>query len=133
MPNADNIVWLVYDGECPICKPAANAFKIKQAVGILKIANAREDHPLKAELAARNISVDKGMVLKMGGNYYQGAEALHICAIIGSDSDFFNKLNVRLFRFKYLSRAIYSVFLAIRNAAICLKGAGKIDKDNLRS
>jgi predicted DCC family thiol-disulfide oxidoreductase YuxK len=123
-------VWLVYDGECPICKPTANAFKIKQAVGELHIVNAREDHPIMQELKERGLDIDKGMVLKMDGNYYQGAEALNICAMIGTDSDFFNKLNVKLFRSKCLSKIAYPVFMKVRNLALCCKRIGKVDNLN---
>ncbi len=124
----DKTVWLVYDGECPICRPAANAFKIKQAVGDLKVINAREAHPIMDELKAQGLSVDNGMVLKMGGKYYQGAEAMNICAMIGTDSDLFNKMNVMLFRSKCLSKIFYPVFKTVREIAIKCNGAGKIDK-----
>ena len=39
-------VWLVYDGEYPICRPSANALKIKEAAGTLHLVNARESHPI---------------------------------------------------------------------------------------
>jgi len=34
-------IWFVYDGECPLCKTAALALKIKQEYGQLTLLNAR--------------------------------------------------------------------------------------------
>jgi len=125
-PDLSKGVWLVYDGECPICTPAVNAFKIRQSVGELHVVNAREDHPIHAEIIARGFDLDKGMVLKMGENFYHGPEALHVCALIGSDSGFFNKLNVWLFRSRLISRLIYPIFCAIKDTALKLKGVPQI-------
>lgn len=123
----ENTVWLVYDGECPICKPAANAFKIRQAVGKLVLVNARENHPIMAELKERALSIDEGMVLKFNNQFYHGADALNVCALIGTNSNMFNKLNVIMFRSKTLAGLFYPVFKLVRKIGISAKGVGNVN------
>ena len=35
------VVYLIYDGECPICKNIAQMLKIRKSIGELVIINAR--------------------------------------------------------------------------------------------
>lgn len=125
--SEDNIVQLVYDGECPICKPSANAFKIKKAAGELRLINKRTDtHPIMDELKEKGIHLKNGMVIKMNGNIYQGADALHVAAMIGTGSDFLNKANVRLFHCKAFTKAVYPFLRAVRCCSLKCKGVSEI-------
>lgn len=129
--NLEKTVWLVYDGECPICKPAANAFQIKQAVGKLEIIDKRtSNHPLLQELKDKGINLEKGMVLKMDGNIYQGADALHITALIGTRSGFFNRASALLFRSRRVTYLIYPYLRMVRKIALVIKRVPKIESGN---
>ena len=50
-------VWFVYDGECPLCRVAAQALRIRQSVGNLHLVDARteRDHPLMARINAAGL------------------------------------------------------------------------------
>jgi predicted DCC family thiol-disulfide oxidoreductase YuxK len=126
-------VWFVYDGECPICSMAAQALRIKQAVGALHLVNARlnTQHPVLAEVNARRLNLDEGMVLKFQGAYYHGQDALHLMALLGSPHGWFNCMNALLFRSRTVARVCYPVMRGMRNMLLYLKGVGKID--NLQS
>lgn len=124
-------VWLVYDGECPICRPSANALKIRAAVGRLHLVNARGSHPLLEELKTAGLNIDNGMVIKFNDNLYHGAEAQHILALIGTNNDWFNRLNVILFRSKFLAKLFYPVLKSARNILLWATGVNKIN--NLHS
>ena len=50
----NNIIYLIYDGECPICNYTAKVIKLRQAVGKLEIINARIKHPLIDEVNNHN-------------------------------------------------------------------------------
>ena len=82
-----NKVWLVYDGECPICRPTANALKIRAAAGELILVNARSAHPILQELKRARLNLDEGMVVKINNTLYHGAEAQHVLAMIGTHQD----------------------------------------------
>lgn len=122
-------VWFVYDGDCPICLMGATHFRIKQAVGNLHLLNKREtddSHPLIQEINANRLDLDKGMVLKMGNRLYQGADALHVMAMIGSNTGWFNRVNAAMFKSEKIARLCYPSMRAARNLALAIKGVPRI-------
>lgn len=128
MQNESNEeVWLIYDGECPICRPTANALKIKDAVGTLHLVNARMPHPILHELINAGLNLDDGMVVKFKNTLYHGADAQHVLAMIGTNSDWFNRINVLLFRSTFIAKLIYPVLRGFRNTLLKIKGISKIN------
>lgn len=120
-------VWLVYDGECPICRPTANALKIRAAVGELILVNARDPHPIMLALKQAGLNIDDGMVVKINDTLYHGAEAQHVLAMIGTNQNWFNRINVWLFRSKFIAKLIYPIMRSIRYAVLKMKGISKIN------
>jgi predicted DCC family thiol-disulfide oxidoreductase YuxK len=122
-------VWFVYDGECPICKMAAQMLRIKNTVGNLHLVNAREEggHDVITELNALRLNLDDGMVLKFQGVYYHGQDALHMMALLGSSQGWFNRMNANLFCSKAVARYCYPLMRSVRNLLLRLKGITKID------
>lgn len=120
-------VWLVYDGECPICRPTANALKIRAAVGELILVNARHSDPIMLELKQAGLNIDEGMVVKINNTFYHGAEAQHVLAMIGTDEDWFNRINVWLFRSKIIAKLFYPIMKNIRFTVLKIKGIAKIN------
>jgi predicted DCC family thiol-disulfide oxidoreductase YuxK len=127
-PSQDG-VWFVYDGDCPICRMAAQAFQIKKAVGHLHRVNARDDHthPLLQEVREQGFNLDDGMVLKYQARSYHGQDALHMMALLGSGQGWFNRTNAFLFRSKTIARVCYPAMRAVRNTLLRLKGVSKIE------
>lgn len=125
MPNTN--VWLIYDGQCPICNGTANALKIKAAAGTLVLINAREPHPILEELKQANMNIDEGMVVKMNDVLYHGADAQYMLAMIGTNEDWFNRLNVIIFSHKTIAKIIYPILKQIRNLVLKVKGISKIN------
>jgi predicted DCC family thiol-disulfide oxidoreductase YuxK len=123
----DQNVWLVYDGECPICRPTANALKIREAVGTLHLVNAREPHPILEEIKKAGLDIDTGMVVKFKNTLYHGADAQHVLAMIGTQHGWINRINVTLFRSKYLAYVCYPIMRTIRNGLLWFKGIPKIN------
>lgn len=124
-------VWFIYDGKCPICNGAANAFMIKKALGNLNLIDARtqKNHPIMIEIKNLGLNIDEGMAIKFQNIIYHGADALHIMALIGTNSNFFNKLNCFLFRSKFLSKLCYPSLKSIRNLVLYSKGIKKINHE----
>lgn len=114
-------IYLIYDGECPLCSSAAKALKIRKSVGTLILINAREDHPIMQEINQAQLDLDKGMVVKFNGVLYHGADAQHLLALIGSNNDLANRLNVWLFRSKIVAHLLYPILRTFRNLLLWIK------------
>lgn len=126
--EAKGDVWYVYDGECPLCRTAARALRIRETVGQLHLINVRQEtgHPVIQEINAQGLDIDKGTVIKYGGNFYHGGDAMVMMALLGSRSGWFNRMNALLFRSKSFARFCYPAIRSGRNLLLWLKGVGQI-------
>ncbi|MGH8647577.1 MAG: hypothetical protein ACREX4_25185 [Gammaproteobacteria bacterium] len=60
-----------------------------------------------AQITAKGLDIEQGMVLKVDGNLYYGAEASHVLALLSTRSDLFNKMNFWLFRSRRIANLFY--------------------------
>jgi len=125
MPTPE--VLLVYDKQCPACDHYCKLVKIRETVGELKLVDARQSTAVMAEITALGLDIDQGMVLKLDGQIYYGAEAIHILSLIGTRSGVFNRFNYWLFRSRRLSRIFYPALKVCRNLLLKLLGVTKIN------
>lgn len=127
-------ILLVFDRECPACNAYCQVVRIKQSVGDLRIVDARENSEVMKEITAQGLDIDQGMVLKMGGQLYYGADAIHSLALIGSRSGIFNRFNYWVFKSKIISVIMYPLLKAARNLLLKMLRKTKInnlmDKNN---
>jgi predicted DCC family thiol-disulfide oxidoreductase YuxK len=123
-PSGD--AWLVYDGDCPFCSRYVQYLRLRQAAGPVRLVNAREGGPLVDELQRAGLDLDEGMVLKLGGRYYHGADCIHALSLLSSGSGLFNRINAKVFRSPQLSRVLYPVLRTGRNTVLSLLGRTKI-------
>jgi len=126
--QAEGRVQFVYDGDCPVCRAAARAFRIKEATGSLEVIDAREgaSHPVVREVIEAGLDLDEGMVVKYGGRLYHGADALHLMALLGSSKGWFNRLNALLFKTPFIAKISYPLMKASRNLLLRLLGIDKL-------
>jgi predicted DCC family thiol-disulfide oxidoreductase YuxK len=118
--------WLVYDGECPFCSRYVRYLRLRDAVGKLHLVDAREGGPLVEEMKAAGLDLDEGMVLKMGGRHYHGADCIHALSMLSGGSGAFNRINAAIFRSPTLSRVLYPVLRAGRNTVLRALGRSKL-------
>lgn len=123
---SNKIITLVYDGECPFCHNYSQMVRLKENVGNLKLINAREAQPEVEEIKNKGFDLNEGMVVKIDTQYYHGAEALNVLALLSSRSGFFNRLNYWFFRSTKLSKIAYPFLRGGRNLALKLMGRSKI-------
>lgn len=123
-----NILYVIYDGDCILCRNSAQAIKIKKAIGHLEIINARVSHPLVTEALNKGYDLNEGILVKYNNQYYYGVDAVHFLALIGSPSDTFNKINCFLFKYKWLSYGLYPLFKIVRNIILFLRRIPPIPK-----
>jgi predicted DCC family thiol-disulfide oxidoreductase YuxK len=123
-PPASN--WLLYDGECPFCSSYVSYVRLRDTVGPVTLADARQHPELVAEAKALGYDIDVGMVLKLDGHYYFGGDCIHALSLLTTPSGFFNRLNRTLFKSRTMARVAYPVLRAGRNLALTLLGRGRI-------
>lgn len=122
-------ILLVYDTECPVCENYCRRVRIEESAGDLKLIDARESSEVLAEITALGLDIDQGMVLKMQGELYYGADAIHALALMSSRSGHFNRFNFWLFQSERASRLLYPALKWGRN--LLLKSLGRTKINNL--
>jgi len=129
-PAAQDGVWFVYDGACPLCNAAAHAFRIRQKYGTLHLINAREsaDEPLMHEIANRGLDLDEGMVIYCQGEFYHGKDALRFMAQAGNNEGMLNYFSKAVFRSDRRAAFIYPWLRGARNILLKIRKVGKIGK-----
>jgi len=120
--------WLLYDGECPFCSSYVSYVRLRDTVGPVMLADARQYPALVAEANARGYDIDVGMVLKLDGHYYFGGDCIHALSLLTTPSGTFNRLNRALFKSKLVARIAYPVLRAGRNLALVLLGRKRINR-----
>jgi len=129
-PMLSEEILLVHDGECPACHAYCQVVRIKECEGDLRIVDARENSEVMNEISAQGLDIDQGMVLKVGGQFYYGSDAIHRLALISSRRGVFNRINYCMFKSKTVSNILYPPLRFFRN--LLLKMLGKTKIDNLK-
>ena len=132
MSENKEIIWFVYDGECPICQLGASFYKVRQNIGEVKTVDARieKDHPVMIEVNNASFDLDEGMVIKYEDKLYQGVDALHLMAKLGADEGILNTINNKFYKSEILAKISYPFMKGARNLALKVKGVGKINNLN---
>lgn len=120
-------VWLVYDGECPVCNTYCKHARVRDAVGRLHLVDARQPGELMDEITAAGLDIDQGMVLKFEGIMYYGPEAVRMLTLLSTPSGLFNRVNYWLFGTSRRARVFYPAGKAIRNLILKLLGIRYIE------
>jgi predicted DCC family thiol-disulfide oxidoreductase YuxK len=120
-------VWLVYDGQCPVCTFYCRYVRIRETVGTLHLVDAREPSALLDEVTALGLNIDQGMVLKFKDTIFYGSDAVHILSLLGTTSGLFNRINFHVFRTRLGARIVYPICKAFRNVILKLMGIHYID------
>jgi len=124
-------VWLVYDGECPVCTTYCKYIRIRAAVGQLHLVDARLPGPLMDEITQLGLDIDQGMVLKFKNAIYYGPDAIHLLTLLSTPSGIFNRINYYLFSTHIGAAIVYPIGKAFRTLLLKLLGIHYIE--NLKS
>lgn len=132
MTNTHKIL-VVYDIQCPACDYYCNLIRIRESVGELVLINARQPGPEVYEITAKGLDLDQGMVVKIGQEFYYGADAIHVLALMGTNRGLFNRLAYWLFRSKTMARLMYPILRSLRNLFLKMLGNTKINNLGLNN
>jgi predicted DCC family thiol-disulfide oxidoreductase YuxK len=125
LPVSDpETLWLVYDGDCPLCRASALGVRIKKAAGQLMTLDARTagEHELMAAIAAEGLDLNQGIVVRYHGLLHHGIDALHLLALLSSPHDSFNRFNAWMFKSKARVKALYPLMKAVRRLSLGILG-----------
>ena len=114
--------WLVYDGECLLCRNYTQYLRVKESVNELVLVDAREGGPLVEEIRGLPYDLDEGMVLKMNGRYYRGHEALNCLAFLSENRGGFSRVNRLVFNSPLAARLGYPLLKLARRLLLRIKG-----------
>lgn len=130
----ENTVYIVYDGECPLCSSATQALRLKKGVSDLHLINAREKlhDPLILEINQRDLDLDEGMVVYAAKKFYHGKNALKYLAHHGITDNVFINLCKNLFCSDLIASITYPCMRGIRNWLLYKNNVKKIDNLNLK-
>jgi predicted DCC family thiol-disulfide oxidoreductase YuxK len=118
--------YLIYDGECPFCSRFARLTRLREAVGPLRLIDAREPSS-EVDLARQaGFVLDEGMLLHLDGRDYYGADCLQRLALLSSRSKWFNRMTHHLLRSPPAARWTYPLLRFGRNLALRLLGRGRL-------
>ncbi|GAM98198.1 hypothetical protein U91I_01830 [alpha proteobacterium U9-1i] len=120
--------FVVYDGECPFCSQYVRLVKLREAVGPVKLINARDDHPAVRYLQSQGVDLNQEMALIMNGEHFTGPECMHRLSLMSTDAGFFNVLVARMFSNRRATKTLYPVLRAGRNLTLRMLGRRPIEE-----
>jgi predicted DCC family thiol-disulfide oxidoreductase YuxK len=118
--------WIIYDGDCPFCRNYMRLVRLKQAIGPVRLIDARAGGPEADFVRSRGLDLDEGMAMFYEGTLYHGGDCLHLMAMLSSRSGFFNRATAWIFATGPRSRALYPLLRFCRNLALRVLGKRKI-------
>ncbi|MBB1626390.1 DCC1-like thiol-disulfide oxidoreductase family protein [Achromobacter sp. UMC71] len=118
--------FLLYDGDCPFCTNYVQMMQLQKAVGPVALLNMREHADLAAAFRKQGYDLNEGMLLRLDGKTYWGADCINRLALISTGNDLFNKLNAAVFRRPCLSAALYPFMRRGRALTLALMGKKKM-------
>lgn len=124
--EAGDGVWLVYDGECPVCSAYGKYARVREAVGELHLVDARQPGALMDRITGAGLDMDQGMVVKLGGTLYYGPDAVRVLALLSTPSGMVNRVSFLLFGTPGRARVFYPLVKAIRRGILTLLGSRRI-------
>ena len=125
MSSASNN-WILYDGECPFCKSYVALVRLKEAIGPVRILNARDGGPEVDLARARGLDLDEGMVLHYQGQLYHGDACMQVLATFSESGGVLRPLLAWVFRSPQRARWLYPWLRAGRNITLKLLRKPKI-------
>lgn len=123
----DDDLWLVYDGECPVCRNYCRHIRLREAAGRLHLVDARHPGPLMDEITRAGLDIDQGMVLKVRGQLYYGDSAMYLITLMSTRAGWFNRVSFLFFGTRFAARTFYPAGKAVRNLLLKVLGIRYID------
>ena len=119
-------ISIVYDGDCPFCSNYVYLMRLKDAVGLVHLIDARERPELVAEARQQGFDPDMGMLVAYNSRIYAGGEAMTLLSLMATRSGVLNRSFAWMFSSKRRSEIIYPALRLGRSIALKLLGRTKL-------
>lgn len=121
-------IWLVYDGDCPVCAMSVEIVKLRRNFR-LHLINARDKsaHDFVKRIGAAGFDLNQGMVAVYQTRIYIGDDVLALIAALSDEGRIGGWIVHHVFKSKTRSRRLYPLLRAFRNGLLRLKGVRPID------
>lgn len=117
---------IVYDGACPFCSAYTTLIRLREHMQI-ELLSARSDDSRIAAFRNSGYRLDEGMLLKMNGQVFVGAEAMYWLAVFSTSAGVLNRLQRFVFSRRWLARALYPGLRMGRRVVLYLRRVPLID------
>ena len=124
--SADTIT-IVYDGECPFCSRYIGMLRLRDAVGRVRLIDARSGDPAVSRFQRMGYDLNDGMVVEYADRIHHGADGLNLLALLSTGVGGFNRFNAAVFRSTAASKLLYPALRLGRNLTLRALGRRKID------
>lgn len=125
--KSENQIIVIYDNHCPFCRNYSQLIRLKSTVENIVLIEARRNSVYRDEAYRLGYDLDQGMLVKFAGQFYYGADAMHILALLSDRKDWFNRFNYWIFSSAARSRLLYPTLRFCRNLWLHIVGVGKIN------
>ena len=123
---SNRTVIVVYDEQCPFCSAYVKLLHLKEQHTV-ELVNARGEHAVLVEVDQQGLDLDEGMVVKLGEQWFHGADAMQRLALLSSDNGLLRRFSSWVFASPGRSRVLYPGLRAGRNAVLRLLGRQKVN------
>lgn len=120
---ANDVLRIVYDGQCPFCSRFVELYRIRKNVGNVELLDARERPEVVEDIRRRGYEINDGMIAIWKGHYYYGQESVTLMAMLGADTGAFAQVNRLLFSNPKLAGNVYP--LLVRGRKLFLRMIGR--------
>lgn len=125
--KSNEAITVVYDGECPFCANYLKLLRLRDAIGPVRLVDARSDDPVVKRLLDAGYDLDEGMAMVDGETIWHGQDCIHRLALLSTPSGVFNRINAAVFRSPSASKVIYPVLRSGRNLTLRIMGRSRIN------
>jgi predicted DCC family thiol-disulfide oxidoreductase YuxK len=128
----ESVLTVIYDGQCIFCASYVAFMRLRDAVGQVRLIDARTNGIAAEVRNALQLDLDEGMLVLYGGRAYYGADAMHVLAELTSTSDRWNAAMAFIFRHQWLTDLIYPGLRFGRRLVLFFRGRSLINPKGRR-
>ena len=123
---------IVYDGACPFCTAYVSLIRLRESMQV-ELLSARSTDERINEFLALGYHLDDGMLVRINGLVYIGADAMHQLAIISNQHGLLNRMQRFIFSRKWLAHMLYPFLRFGRRLLLLIRGVPLIEHTRRRS